>query len=146
LWRNNTGVLFDANGTIKWKYASGEFTHEQNHYSQYSYYFLNQTDGTEPMAFPSTKSSAAPSFTHTTFPEHALYEKEESSLCTFGRTLLEGHDYSTGRSRQYNIPLPGTTAGRIRIAVSFGSNATAASTLNISVIFTIKETPNIFFA
>ena len=143
LWRNNTGVLFYANGTIKWKYASGEFTHEQNHYSQYSYYFLNQTEGAEPMAFPSTKSTATPSLTFTTYPEHALYERDESSLCTFGRTLLESYDFSNGRSRQYSIPLPGVTTGRIRYAVSFGSNATAASTLSISADGTTLGTLNI---
>ncbi len=133
MWRNNGNLLFYANGTIEWKYTAGEFTHKQNHYSQHSYYFLNVTEGKEPMSFPTTKYDVNTSLINTTFPDHALYEKEEISLCSFGRTLLESYDYSTGRSKQYNISLPGIAAPYIKATVSFGSNASQASTLGIFI-------------
>ena len=133
LWRNNGNLLFYANGTIKWTYKSNVFTHEQNHYSQYSYYFLNQTDGAEPKAFPLADALSSPYFTFTTFPDYALYENEEYSLCSFGRVLLDGYDYSTGRTKHYKFSLPGAAPVRARVAVSFGSNATTASSVGVYV-------------
>ncbi len=136
LWRNNNGnLLFYANGTIKWKYdkASNTYVHEQNCYSQYSYYFLNQTEGEEPMDFPVAPAAASPILTYTTFPDYALYEKEEYSLCTFGRVLLDGNDYSSGRTKHYKFSLPGATPLRARVTLSFGSNATNASTVSVHV-------------
>ncbi len=133
LWRNNGNLLFYANGTIKWKYKSSIFVHEQNNYSQYGYYFLNQTDGEEPMAFPAVNPLPASNITYTTFPDYALYEKDEYSLCAFGRVLLDGYDYSSGRTKHYNFSLPGATEARARIAVSFGSNAAKESSVGIYV-------------
>ena len=130
LWRNNGNLLFYANGTTKWKFSSNEFTHEQNHYSQYSYYFLNQTDGKEPMTFPVAESPSTTT-TQTTFPDYALHEKDEFSLCTFGRTLLENDDYSSGRTKSYNITLTDIASPRIRIGVSFGSNALSENNVGV---------------
>lgn len=133
LWRHKDHLLFYANGTIKWTYKSNAFVHEQNCYSQYSYYFLNQTDGAEPMAFPVNDTLPSTGITYTTFPDYALYEKEEYSLCTFGRVLLDGDDYSSGRVKQYKFSLPGAESVRARVAVSFGSNATSASSVVVNV-------------
>lgn len=133
LWRNNGNVLFYANGTIKWKYKTNIFVHEQNCYSQYSYYFLNQTDGQEPKAFPTATALSPSKITYTTFPDYALYEKEEYSLCTFGRVLLDGYDYSSGRTKHYKFSLPGATSSRARISVSFGSNASQESSVGVYV-------------
>ena len=133
LWRNKGNLLFYANGTIKWTYKSNVFVHEQNCYSQYSYYFLNQTDGVEPMAFPVNDTLPSTGVTYTTFSDYALYEKEEYSLCAFGRVLLDGNDYSSGRTKQYKFSLPGAVSVRARVAVSFGSNATSASSVVVNV-------------
>ena len=131
LWRNNGNLLFYANGTIKWKYKSGEFIHEQNCYSQYGYYFLNQTEGEEPMDFPVATALSPAVVTYTTFPEHALYEKEEISLCSYGRVLLDSYDYASGRTKRYDFSLTDIAASRANIAVSFGSNASVASSLGV---------------
>ena len=133
LWRNKSNLLFYANGTIKWKYQSNAFVHEQNCYSQYSYYFLNQEDGAEPKAFPKNESLSAAGITYTTFPDYTLYEKEEYSLCAFGRVLLDGYDYSSGRTKHYKFSLPGAASVRARVAVSFASNAVAASSVGVYV-------------
>lgn len=133
LWRNNGNLLFYANGTIKWKYSSNAYVHEQNCYSQYGYYFLNQTEGEEPMAFPVVDALAPGNLTFTTFPERALYENEEHSLCAFGRVLLDGYDFSAGRTKHYKFSLPGAKEARARVAVSFGSNAPTQSNVVVSV-------------
>lgn len=130
MWRNNGSLLFYANGTTKWKYSNSEYIHEQNHYSQYSYYFLNQTDGEEPIPFP-TSQSPVTSTIQTTFPEYLLHEKDEISLCTFGRTLLENDDYSSSRTKSYNFTLTDNASPRIKVAVSFGSNALTESSLSV---------------
>ena len=142
MWRNNGNLLFYANGTTKWKYSNNEYTHEQNYYSQYSYYFLNQTDGVEPIPFPTAQRPETTTI-QTTFPDYLLHEKDEFSLCTFGRTLLENDDFSSSRTKSYNLTLTDISTPRIRVAVSFGSNALTESSLNISLNNTVIGSLNV---
>ncbi|MBE6268533.1 MAG: type IX secretion system sortase PorU [Bacteroidales bacterium] len=131
--RTGNAMLFYANGTVKWKYNAGTFTHEQNCYSNYGYYFLNESNGAEPATIPVAEPKGTPRYTYTTYPDYALYERDEISLCTFGRTLLDGSDFSSGRNKSYKFTLPGVTSAKATIDVGFGSNATQESTLGVYV-------------
>jgi hypothetical protein len=57
LWRGNGYVLFYANGVVRWDENSGVtgFSHTNNCYSSYGYYFLTEGDGT-PLTFPTEES------------------------------------------------------------------------------------------
>lgn len=133
LWRENGYVLFYANGTVAWKYASGRFTHRQNVYSREACYFLNESDA-EPAQFPKKQLSATISNTYDTYPDYELYEKEEKTLCTYGRILLDSYDYTSGRSVNYRFNIDGVVEGsRASVDLSFGSNATSSNRVSVEV-------------
>lgn len=132
LWREKDYLLFYANGTIRWDYVSNRYVHKQNHYSQYSYYFLNEGDD-EPISFPKKELSADGASLVTTYPDYALYENDKMSLCTYGRVLLDDYDFASGRTVSYKFDLPGATDGLAYINLSFGSNATSTSKVDINI-------------
>ena len=132
LWREQGYMLFYANGTIRWEYEGGKFHHRQNVYSLSSCYFLTESDE-EPLAFPK-KELPSSSTVYSTYPDYALYEKEEHSLCTYGRILLDGYNYSTGRTQNYKFNIPGVMPDeKATMELSFGSNATETSHVKVTV-------------
>ena len=132
LWREDGYLLFYANGTIRWSFENGKFVHKQNVYSRYSYYFLNES-GEQPMAFPKKEYSSVNTTQITTYPDYLLREKEEKSLCVYGRVLLESEDFSSSRTRSYTFDIPGVAAGSGVIDLSFGSNAVINSSVSVLV-------------
>ncbi len=133
LWREKDYVLFFANGTVRWEYASGRFTHTQNVYSNEACYFLSEGSG-EPLQFPKQQLAATESVVYDTYPDYALYEKDEKTLCTYGRRLVEEYDFSSGRTVSYRFPLEGVVEGRrANVDVSFAGNATTASRVSVDV-------------
>ena len=132
LWREESYLLFYANGTIDWNFDSGRYVHTQNHYSEYGYYFLTESDEA-PMEFPSELLQATSGEVYTAFPDYVLYEKEEKSLCSYGRVLVEGYDYSRGRKVYYKMPVTGVVEGLSTIDVSFATNGVASSRVGITV-------------
>ncbi len=133
LWRENGYMLFFANGTIRWEYSNGRFIHRQNVFSQYSYYFLNEDDA-EPLPFPKQQLQATTDKVYDTYPDYVLYEKEAKTLATYGRILLDGYDYASGRSVSYKFSLDGVVEGqRANVDISFGSNATLSSRVAVEV-------------
>lgn len=132
VWRENDYLLFYANGTILWEYSVGRFIHRQNVYSNYSYYFLNEGD-TPPISFPKENLEATSSSVYTTYPDYVLHEKEEKSMSTYGRILLDAYDYSSGRNVSYKFNIEGVATENAIIDVSFGTNATSRSTVGVTV-------------
>lgn len=132
LWREQGYSLFFANGTIRWTYNGGRFTHRQNVFSQLSYYFLTESDEA-PLAFP-VKELNGTTKEYTTFPDYALYEKEELSLSTYGNILLDSYNFASGRSVSYKFALDNVVEDtRATVDVSFGSNATESSRVSVDV-------------
>lgn len=132
LWRESDYMLFYANGTVKWEYLSDRYIHTQNVYSRYGCYFLTESDA-EPLAFPKENVTAAPSAEITTFPAYALYEKEEKSLCSYGRVLVESYDYSQGRSVSYKLPVANVVGGEGLVDLSFATNGVAMSRVAVTL-------------
>ncbi|MBE6297275.1 MAG: type IX secretion system sortase PorU [Bacteroidales bacterium] len=132
LWRESDYMLFYANGTVKWEYLSGRYAHTQNVYSRYGCYFLTEGDA-EPLAFPKENVTATPSLEITTFPAYALYEKDEKSLCSYGRVLVEGYDYSQGRSVSYKLPAANVAGGEGVVDLSFATNGVAMSRVAVAL-------------
>ncbi len=135
LWRENGYVLFYAKGLIKWEYSSGRFMHSQNVYALDACYFLTEIEGT-PKAFvaetypDSLFTSPEPV---TVYPDYALYEKEEKSLCLYGRALVDKYDYALGRTKKYEFPTNGAVPGNTLLEVSFASSAESLSLVSINV-------------
>lgn len=132
LWREDGYVLFYANATESHMYKSGRLQHTRNVYSEYGCYFLSEGDA-EPLAFPQKTLSATIAGEVTAFPDYIVYEKDEKSLCTYGRVLLDGYNYANGRSVSYNFDLKGVSGDRATLDLSFGSNATSSSSVTVEV-------------
>lgn len=132
LWRENNYMLFYANGTIRWDYNTNHFAHKQNHYSKYSYYFLNEGDE-EPMKFPKKEFPLADAKECTTYPDYALYEKDKQSMALYGSVLLDDYNFANGRTVSYRLNTQGATNGAVRVSLSFASNSPSSSKLTVGV-------------
>ena len=132
LWREKDYMLFYADAVEKWEYKSGRFVHSRNHYSHYGCYFLNESD-VEPAQFYKTALTDNVVNEYSTYPDYVVYEKDELSLCTYGRVLLDDYNYATGRSVSYKFDLEGVASERAIVDVSFGSNAVVASRVDVEV-------------
>ena len=132
LWRSSSSLLFYANGTIRWDVTEEGYVHTQNHFSTYGSYFL--TEGDSPLSFPKVSSITATASTveQTTYPDYALYEKDEFAWYEGGRRLFEAYDYKNGLKKSYTFSqLEGitNTPGSITVA----STAHSSGGTNVSV-------------
>ncbi|MEG1838202.1 MAG: type IX secretion system sortase PorU, partial [Bacteroidaceae bacterium] len=108
-WREPNYVLFYANGTIRWTREGKKYVQTQNHYATYGCYFLTESNE-EPLNL--SKEESLPeedAAIVTTYPDYALYEKEEFSWHEMGRKLFEAYNYRLGHSKTYTFNLPGIT-------------------------------------
>lgn len=131
LWREDDYLLFYANGTISWELKSGRYVHSQNVYSLYGYYFLTEKEEA-PMAFPKEQHTATISALIDTYTEYTLHEKEEKSLCSYGRALVESYDFSQGRSKSYKLDVEDAVEGDAVLDLSFATNGNNLSRVAIS--------------
>lgn len=130
--RGDGTLLFYSFGTVNWtrsNASSKTFTHTQNPYSKYIYYFL--TEGT-PAPFKTETLSQPPLKAATTFPEHTLIESDDFSYTNVGRAFLEGYDFEGRNSKTYNLPTPGIADGYVQMALQFvgGGRSTLAVNVN----------------
>lgn len=121
-------LLFYSKGTTEWKRISEtsvDFTHKNNPYSSYVYYFL--TEGGTPAAFRQVdgKTDAAP--TQTTYYAHSIYEKDEFSIINCGRTFFEAYDYANGNIRAYKLDIPNHEKSDIKVTVQFAASGKSSS-------------------
>lgn len=135
LYRKSDGtVLFYSCGTTQWtrKDESSAFTHRNNPYSKYIYYFLTETAGT-PAAFSKSEAPTATGTKQTTYYAHALHEEDAYSFINAGRTFFEAHDYANNPQKTYQLNFGNPTCGDVTIDVQFGVAGSTSSTLNVSV-------------
>lgn len=132
-------MLFYSCGTIQWTRANRSsedpsqhvFTHKNNPYSSYIYYFLTESSATKPLELQKEEGATAIR-SMTTFPDHALVESDEYSFLNAGRMFFESYDYSTGNVRTYTLPLPGIASTDVNLSFQFGAAGSSSSTLNVT--------------
>ncbi|WP_321425629.1 type IX secretion system sortase PorU [uncultured Bacteroides sp.] len=125
LWREKDYVLFYANGVVRWDANTGvtRFTHTNNYYSSYGYYFLTEGDET-PLTFPVEQSVTSDNATTiTSFDDYAIYEKDAYNWTSSGRELYDSYDYVAGNSKSYSFTLPGITNERAYCTVAFAAES-----------------------
>ena len=148
LYRTGDRVLFYGRGVTRWTLSSvststAAFTHFNNPYSKHVYYFLTEVSDAEPKEFEKyaydVKSSAP---IQTTSPAYAIIESDGFSYLRSGRTFFDEYDYSTGKSRDYRINLPGLVGGSTKVSLSlqFATAGVASSSLEVSVDGTLMST------
>ena len=132
VWRKSDGsILFYSCGVVKWqkKPNATDFSHINNPYSNYVYYFLTEKD-TAPLAME--KKEYADSYIVTTnFIEHALEESDGFSFINTGRTFFEAYDFKNGNKKSYHLETPGISSPDTKFTVVFAAGS--ASSLTISI-------------
>lgn len=130
--KSNGTLLFYSCGTTQWKKTSTgrAFTHKNNPYSSYVYYFLTDS-GEAPTEFKKESQTAA-SPAQDTYLAHSLYEEDAYSFFNSGKTFFESYDYATGASKTYRIPLDNTSDGDMIMNVSFGANGSTSSSVAVT--------------
>jgi len=133
LWRENDYVLFYGNGVVRWNENNNatRFSHSDNYYSSYGYYFLTESDDV-PLTFPVEQSVTSDNATKvTSFDDYAVYEKDAYNWTSSGRELYDSYDYVSGNSKTYSFNLPGITSDNAFCTVAFA--AKSANSTNVAV-------------
>ncbi len=138
--RKDDYILFYGRGTTKWEaqIRNENFTHTNNPYSVYGYYFL--TDGAEVKVPEQIKYDKTTSERIETFDDYLLHEKELVSINLSGRRLFEKLSQSTQTFNDFEnretwgivegeiyvdckfVPLTTTSEAQGEITLSFAGN------------------------
>lgn len=132
--RSDGSLLFYSLGTVRWSrksYYSSDFNHTNNPYSLYIYYFLTEKEEGDPAEMAVETSTSASHNVTSTFPEHALIEKDEVSLLRSGRNFYENYNYANGNKKRYTLSTPGIADSEVLLTVAFVGGG-SASTLTIT--------------
>lgn len=135
LWREADYMLFYGHGTVRWELSGKMFVHTQNYFSTAGYYFLTESEEA-PMAFRQEETpDELGAVVVNTFPDYALYEKEEYAWMEGGRRLFEMYDYKNGNTRSYTFDgLTGITDDEGIVTVAFTADrATGTTTVTAKV-------------
>jgi hypothetical protein len=80
-------ILFNANSPVIWEYNlfSSRFHHENNLYTDTTYYFLTTTQGSGKRIESISNSTAPPTFTVNSFSDYDVYDKDLENLIYSGK-------------------------------------------------------------
>lgn len=136
LYRNTPSgnLLFYSKGTTEWKRKSSytkSFTHINNPYSSYIYYFLTEEGEDSPAKFITAEAPATTGEEQTDYYAHTIYEKDNFSFINCGRTFFEGYDFANGSIKSYPMNLVGIPTRDVELIVKFGAAGTSSSTISV---------------
>ena len=127
LYRREGSLLFFAEGTRRWTLSAGRWTHTNNPYSAYSYYFLTEGEAT-PATLPTLDAPASSGQTVTHVTAHAVVDNDAYSWFPGGRRFYDSYDFAQGNSRTFNVATPGVVEGeQARVAVRFSAHSSTGS-------------------
>lgn len=129
LYRRNGSVLFFAEGLNHFGNGT-QFT--TNVFSNYSYYFLTESDGSQlPASFEILPSPTNAATSISTALAHSLVKNDAFSWYGGGRDLFDSHDLQSGYT--FTLPLPGNNGSSYQIAYCVsGVPGSKSSTFYIS--------------
>lgn len=120
--------LFWAEGTLyyKWNSSTQRYTHVQNPYSNYSYYFITEGDSPASVQQLSEVSLDETDVIMTDVPYVTVYEKDAYSWYQGGRNMFDSHDFSTNSLFSYRLATPGlSTSGNKTVEVRMGASSSS---------------------
>lgn len=135
VWRGTDYLLFYGKGPVKWTYNSSDktFTHTNNPYSLYGYYFVTDATATNEMATAAQVSGASTRIT--TYDDYMLHEQDLVSVNQSGRELF-GEDFSSATPRTISTfsSIPGITGADGKVTMRFISRVNSGTgTASLSV-------------
>ena len=113
-------ILFYAQGPISWQYNGGAFTHTQNQYSLYGYYFLSDNKGEELTA----RSEEASSFSSTASQNDSYYAFQVHDIDNINLVDINGEGEGGGKDFYYGTSFTGEN---VRQSFSFSFPGIIAS-------------------
>ena len=113
-------ILFYAQGPISWQYNGGAFTHTQNQYSLYGYYFLSDNKGEELTA----RSEEASSFSSTVSQNDSYYAFQVHDIDNINLVDINGEGEGGGKDFYYGTSFTGEN---VRQSFSFSFPGIIAS-------------------
>lgn len=122
--RTDKGILFYGTGTIRRAYSgSSTLTHEQNPYSQESFYFLSNRDVEQTPTWPtfSPKTEVTDSVVRT-FPCMLIHESEQAAPGTTGRMLL-GEDFRSKTLQSFPFELKDRAKGDPEMTIQLAAKS-----------------------
>lgn len=136
LYRKKNSVLFFAEGTIRWTFNATRqrWTHENNHYSAYSYYFV--TEGDAPLSMSSYTANAEAAATLTTVTGHALKDDDAYGWYEGGVEMYDSYDFINGSKHTFSLETPGLAADGATSAVEIAfsaSNSMSTTTTEVTL-------------
>lgn len=126
-------ILFWAEGTRRWNYnaATQRYTHVNNYYSQYSYYFV--TEGDAKTLVQSLAEVPATSDIQTTVPYAVTLDDDKEAWYEGGRRLFDAYNFASGNSRTYKLNLPNLDLTKEKVETyveySFSASSTQSNTV-----------------
>ena len=135
LYRKANGdALFFAEGLIRWTYnaTSGKWIHENNPYSNYSYYFV--TEGENPSAFSTIKADKVSTKEISTVPYYAVEDHDAFGWYTGGREMYDDYDFSHGPSHAFKLAATSCvqSSKKTNVDIAFTASSTFTNT-NVSI-------------
>ena len=126
LYKGADYILFYGKGTVKWEYDwSSGFTHTNNPYSQYGYYFLTEKETTSKKMEVKASEGGA-SLKVATFDDYKVWEKDQVSVNASGRELY-GESFENNLSQDFKVSVPGITNASGKASLSFIAKATSGA-------------------
>lgn len=140
LYRTDSKVLFYGRGQTQWTlntYSTGalRYTHFNNPYSNYTYYFLTENTSSEPIELEKyAYNVGTDAEVLTSFPEHALIENDAFSFLYSGRIFFDSYDFASGNTKSYTLQTPDIVADRgIDLVIQFCAAGSSSSQLGITM-------------
>lgn len=132
------GRLFWAEGTRSHKYNAHAkaWTHTNNHYSAYSYYFVTEGDGNTEVE--EQKAETPATIVRTTVPHFAVLDEDKESWYEGGRRLFDGYNFAQGNAHSFTLALPDLALSEGKATVQT-EVAFAASSATGPTTFVVKE-------
>ncbi len=136
LFRRNGSMLFFAEGTVRWTWNAGllKWTHQQNPYSNFSYYFL--TEGESPLEFgklPACESDGQAPIEN--ISHYAVLDEDRFSWYKGGREFYDEYDFRLGNSHTFKLAAKEAVAGENCLAdIAFSvSSATSSARTDVEL-------------
>lgn len=134
LYRKSNSLLFFAEGVVRWTWnkSSKKWTHQQNPYSSYSYYFITEGDNPLKIEKKSNITSSEGTLLESVM-YHAVLDDDKFSWYEGGREFYDGYDFQTGNTRTFQVETPGLVEKETAtIDVAFSASSINKST-NVNV-------------
>lgn len=142
--KDNGNALFFAEGTIRWTYnpSSRKWTHENNPYSKYSYYFI--TEGDNPATLPVLKTQQNPNYSTATVPYYAVIDNDDFGWYHGGREMYDEYDFAYGPTHTFKLNTPSIEQQKKKsnIDISFSASSMFSSTM-VTVAHNKKQLGNL---